>query len=110
LSNVNSDWSRTFWTVLEYSRRFEKVRDWSRTFSTVLEYPRSFVEGLKCKDWGLGFGVRVWSFGFWDLVSRFRFEGFRVENLGLRAQDQEFGGCGFGIRISCLSLMFRVQG
>jgi hypothetical protein len=68
------------------------------------------VEGLECKDWGLEFGVGVWSFGFWDLVSRFRVEGFRVENLGIRAQDQEFSGCGFRIRIPCLSLMFRVQG
>ena len=68
------------------------------------------VEGLECKDWGLEFGVGVSSFRFWNLVSRFRVEGFRVDNLGLRAQDQEFSGCDFGFRIPCLSLMFRVQG
>ena len=67
------------------------------------------VEGLARKDWGLEFGVGVWSLGFWDLCSPFEVEGFRVENLELRAQDPEFSGCGFGIRIPSLSLMFRVQ-
>ena len=44
-SKVNSDWSRTFSTVLEYSRRLEKVRDCEGSLTTMNFCEGSLIRG-----------------------------------------------------------------